>query len=47
MEAVQRQTIITCSKRTWGTMVEVKDSTGGKAISFNQAQYERLRQLCG
>ena len=47
MEAVQRQTIITCSKRTWGTMVEVKDSTGGKAVAFNQAQYERLRQLCG
>lgn len=47
MEAVQRQTNITRSKRTWGTMVEVKDSTGGKAVAFNQAQYERLRQLCG
>lgn len=47
IEAINKSTNITRNRRAWGSLVEVKDSDGGKAVAFNQEQYEKRKALCG
>ena len=47
MDAVNRNLNIARSKRAWSCMIKVKDSSGGKAIAFNQELYDKRKELCG
>ena len=47
MKAVENNQRISSKKKSWQQMVKIKDSSGSKAVSFNQELYEKRKAECG
>ena len=47
MKAVENNQRILSKRKSWQQMVQIKDSSGSKAVSFNNELYEKRKAECG